>query len=162
MKRTVVLCVVASLIMGFLGLVLALTLAAPAVAGAQATRIQAEQFYIADVDGRGRVILRTEPGISASVAVADPNGTQRVSMAMGGSRALGGMVPEAAGFNVNATDGTQIARLGTGPFEPGGVATNLVLSDRQGRSRVLLVVDGDGIPSIELRDPDGNVTWSAR
>lgn len=162
MRRVVLLCGMASFGMGFLGSVLALILAAPAVAGAQATRIQAEQFYIADADGRDRIILRTEPGISAGVGVADTNGMQRVFMAIGGSRARGGMVPEAAGFNVNASDGTQIVRLGTGPFEPAGDGTNLVLSDRQGRSRVVLVVSSDGTPSIQMLDADGNLTWSAR
>lgn len=162
MRRAIVLCGVTSLIMGFLGALLALTLVTPVVASTLETRIQAERFYITDADGRDRVALRTVPGISAGVAVNDTNGVARISINTGGAR-TGGINLEAVGLNVNASDGTQIGRLGTINTPEGTVAgMRLALNDRQGTPRIRLTVAEDGTPSIQMLDANGNVTWSAR
>jgi hypothetical protein len=81
----------------------------------------------------------------------------------GGPSNQGGVLPDAAGFNLSASDGTQIARLGTrgtgDTYEPGVL---LRLADMQGRARVVLTVAPDGTPSIEMLDANGNVTWRAQ
>ena len=38
----------------------------------------------------------------------------------------------------------------------------MYLRDRQGQTRILLLLDADGNPSIEMRDASSNVTWSAQ
>jgi hypothetical protein len=162
MRRTIVLAGAVSFVMAFLGGLLAVTLALPAIAGAQESRIRAEQFNIVGDNGADRVMLRAGPGAGAAVWVLAADGaTRRVAMATGAPAATGGTTPEAAGFNLFALDGTRLGRLGTaGPEDVTFV--NLWLGDREGRPRVVLGVADDGTPSIQLRDANGAVTWAAR
>jgi hypothetical protein len=163
MHRTIALSVAVSSLVSVLLTVLVMTLALPAVVDAQATRIQAERITVVDPTGAELVALGAGPGAHATVSVRNAEGHVRVGMATGGPSNLGGVLPDAAGFNLSASDGTQIARLGTrgegGTYEPGVI---LRLADMQGRARVVLTVAPDGAPSIEMLDANGNVTWSAQ
>ena len=78
--------------------------------------------------------------------------------------ALGGMLPDVAGFAVLNPDGTPAAALGAGRGSQGTLplTNNLVLFDLQGRPRVVLLVAADGTPSMQLLDANGNVTWRAQ
>jgi hypothetical protein len=163
MRRTILLSVAASSLVSVLITVLVITLALPAVVDAQANRIQAERVAVVGTNGADRVDLGTGPGAVAAVTVRNAEGRERASMATGGRADLGGVLPDAAGFNLLASDGTPIGRLGTrgtgNTYEPG---VNLLLSDMQGRARVVLTVAPDGTPSIVMQDAAGNVTWSAQ
>ena len=161
MRRTILLGGVLPFVAAFLGGLLAVNVA-PA-AEAQDARVRAEQFTIVDGSGADRVRLQTGPGIAARVQLLAPDGTtQRVWLATG-APVFGGTVPESAGINLAALDGTEVGRLGTGnPNDPAPDGVNLLLSDRQRQNRIRLVVAADGTPSIELLDAEGNVTWSAR
>lgn len=163
MRRTILLGGLLPFVAAFLGGLLAVNVA-PRAAEAQDARIRAEQFTIQDGSGADRIRLINGPGIAARVQLLAPDGTtERVTLATGAPLATGGAAAEAAGINLRALDGTFIGRLGTGnPNDPAPDGVNLRLGDRQGRDRIRLVVAGDGTPSIELLDPAGNVTWSAR
>jgi hypothetical protein len=163
MRRTIVLSVAASSLVSVLLTVLVMTLALPAAVDAQATRIQAERVAVVGPNGAERVALTTGPEAHASVSVLNAEGRPRATLATGGSSNQGGVLPDAAGFNLFANDGTAIGRLGTrsaaGTHEPGGV---LMLADMQGRARVVLTVGPDGTPSMQMLDATGNVTWQAQ
>lgn len=138
--------------------VLLLTLAIPALAGAQEARYPLVAVSIPGSDGTERIRLGAGPGFFAGVRVLSPDGGVRTEMATGGPPEDGGIVPAGAGVNVRALDGTPIVHLGTGR---GGIGSVLDLNDKEGRSRVILRVAADGTPSIELLDVDGNAVWSA-
>jgi hypothetical protein len=163
MHRTIVLSVAASSLVSILLTVLVMTLALPAAVDAQATRIQAERVAVVGATGAELVELGAGPGAHATVNVRNAEGRVRAAMNTGGPSNLGGLLPDAAGFNLSASDGTPIARLGTrgtgDTYEPGVV---LRLSDMQGRARVELTVAPDGTPSMQMLDAAGNVTWRAQ
>jgi hypothetical protein len=163
MQRTILVSVAASSLVSVLLTVLVMTLALPAVVEAQATRLQAERVTVVGPSGAERVALTTGPEAHASVSVLNAEGRPRATLSTGGSSVLGGIVPDAAGFNLFASDGTAIGRLGTrgtgGTYEPGVV---LILSDMQGHARVVLTVGPDGTPSMQMLDAAGNVTWRAQ
>src|SRR4051794_19008026 len=163
MRRTLMLSVVLPLAMGFLGTLLAQTLALPALVDAQESRVRVEQVTVVGQDSAERVRLSTGPGAVASLAVLGMDGTPRATVATGGPAQGGGVQPNAAGFNLSAHDGTPLGRLGTAgsgaQWEPGSV---LQLNDSQGRVRVRLAVGADGTPSIQMLDANGNATWTAR
>jgi hypothetical protein len=162
-QRTIVLAVAASSLVSVLLTVLVMTLTLPAAVDAQATRIQAERVAVVGPTGAELVLLGAGPGAHASVNVRNTEGRVRAAMATGGSSNLGGVLPDAAGFNLFASDGTAIGRWGTrgtgGTYEPGVV---LRLSDMQGRARMVLEVAPDGTPSMQMLDAAGTVTWRAQ
>jgi hypothetical protein len=157
MRRTIWLSVVLPLVMGFLGALLAQTLALPTVVDAQDARIRAERFTVVGDNGADRVRLQTGPGIAARLLVLDAEGAPRATIGTGGAD---GDLPLATAIFLNTSDGTQVGRLGVGAEGEGTVA--LHLRDRAGRDRVLLRVADDGTPSIQILDAAGAVTWSAR
>src|ERR687883_95447 len=112
MLRTILLNGMALFVAAFAGGLLAVNVAS-VPAAAQEARIRAEQFTIQDSTGADRIQLLTGPGISARVQLLAPDGTSpRVNIATGAARLTGGVVPEAAGLNVFAPDGTSIGRFG--------------------------------------------------
>jgi hypothetical protein len=162
-QRTIVLSVAASSLVSVLLTALVMTLALPAAVDAQATRIQAERVAVVGPNGAERVDLGAGPGAHATANVRNAEGRVRAAMNTGGPSDLGGLLPDAAGFNLYASDGTSIARLGTrgggGTYEPGVL---LRLADMQGRSRLILTVAPDGTPSMQMLDATGTVTWQAQ
>src|SRR4051794_19905052 len=109
MQRAIVLSVAASSLVSVLLTVLVMTLALPAIVDAQATRIQAERVTVVGPNGMDRVVLGAGPGAVAAVSVRNAEGLPRATVATGGPADLGGMLPDAAGFNLSASDGTPIA-----------------------------------------------------
>ena len=162
MRRTLWLSVVLPLVMGFLGTVLAQTLMQPGLADAQEARIRAEQLTLVGDNGMDRLRLEPGPGAGAAVGVLDSDGKLRSDARTGGSPTTAGTTPEAASINVFASNGTRIARMGTGGAGTAAApGAELVLRDRENRDRVRLLVADDGTPAIQLLDANGNVTWSA-
>jgi hypothetical protein len=163
MWRRALVSVVLPLVMGFLGTVLAHSLALPRLADAQDARIRAEQVTVVGDNGVDRVDLATGPGVNVAVQVMDANGARRAGFNTGGL--LAGNDPDGSGFNVWAADGTTpLVRLGTGrgPTGAGPLRNLLFLTDWEGHIRIRLSVDENGTPSMEMLDANGNVTWRAQ
>jgi len=152
----------------FGGTVLAIAVALPSFVEAQETRMRADAWNLVGADEKDRVRLTTGPGLAAAVSVLNSDGVIRTQMAAGGQPSVSGpntgKLPIAAGFNLNAPDGTRLGRLGTVDTPPEGdyLGVNIYLNDPQGRRRLVLRVDENGDPSIEFFDADGSVTWSQR
>jgi hypothetical protein len=163
MRGAIVLSVAASSLVSVLLTMLVMSLALPAAVDAQATRIQAERVTVVGPSGVERVALSGGPEAHAALSVLNADGRPRATVSTGGPSNLGGVVPDAAGFNLFASDGTSIGRLGTrgtgDTYEPGVV---LRLADMQGRARVVLTVAPDGSPSMQMLDATGTVTWQAQ
>ena len=163
MRRIVFFSGVVSFAMAFLGTLVASTLAVPAVVGAQEARIRAEQFTVVGDNGADRINLHTGPGIAADLEVLDANGVRRAVISTG--RSLVGDAPDNAFFVIWATDGTTplvAASSARGRRGDRALENRLQLNDWQGRARVVLRVEEDGTPSIQMWDPGGNVTWEAK
>jgi hypothetical protein len=163
MRRTLLVSVVLPLIMGFLGTVLAHSLARPGLVDAQDTRIRAERVTVVGGNGAERIDLANGPGLNSAVQVNDSNGVRRAGFNNGGL--LSGNDPDGSGFNVWAADGTTpMVRLGTGrgPTGTGPLRNLLFLTDWQGQIRIRLSVDENGTPTMEMLDANGNVAWQAQ
>ncbi len=161
MKRAICLGGAVSFVMAFLGTMLAVAVALPAIVSAQETRLRAEQLTVVGDNGTDRVRIQTGPGGAASVRLMDTDGNLR-SMTSTGGQARGDD-PDAAGIAFQNSSGMQVIRLGTGrgPSSTGPLVQGLILSDQEGKQRVQIRVAEDGSPSITLLDAGGNVTWSA-
>ncbi len=95
--------------------------------------------------------------------LAQDGTTSRASMNTGAGQSTGGILADAAGFELYLVDGTRVGRLGTHNSVVDGPGTvNFFLSDSQGNKRIVLLIDDDGNPSIQMLDAAGNVTWAAR
>ena len=95
MRRTILLSGMLSLVMGFVGTLLAQAVVLPGLVGAQEARIRAEQVTIVGDTGAERIRLETGPGVRSSTTVLDANGHRRVELATGGSPAGGASCPRA-------------------------------------------------------------------
>jgi len=163
MKGAILVSAAVSSLVSIIGIIVALNILAPAVVEAQETRIRAERVVVVDDSGTNRVTMSTGPIVSRSaVSVFSEAGISRAYMSTVGS---GGVDGDAVNLVLFAPEGRLasgaegIARLGTGA---GGAGATFHLADRQGQIRIWLQVDGDGNPSIEMRDASGNVTWRAQ
>ena len=157
MRRTILLSGVLSLVMGFVGTLLALAVALPELVGAQEARIRAEQFTIVGDNNADRIRLQTGPGIAAALQVFDASGNRRAQLATGLGPQSTGDMPVGAGLNIYAASGQMAGRLGAD-----AQGSQMVLNDANGRPRLRLRVTDDGTSSIEVLDANGNATWSAR
>jgi hypothetical protein len=163
MRRTVWLSVVLPLVMGLVGAVVGQAVMLPALVAAQDPRLRAERVTVVGDNGAERIDLANGPGLNSAVQVNDSNGVRRAGFNNGGL--LSGNDPDGSGFNVWAADGTTpLVRLGTGrgPSGNGPLRNVLFLTDQQGQMRIRLIVDENGLPSIEMLDATGNVTWRAQ
>ncbi len=134
---------------------LAVLVAFPVIADAQATRIRAEQVTVVGVDGKELVRLGVPPAPATNYACAQVvgvEGTVRTAMCNGGNNDA-----VAAGFNVFNQAGSRIARIGN----LGGPLLAVLLRDNQARNRFIAQLDEDGNASIQMLDAEGNVVWSA-
>jgi hypothetical protein len=151
----------------FVGTLLAIAVALPTFVEAQETRMRADAWNLTGTDDKDRVRLTTGPLGAAAVSVLSTDGVIRTQLATGGQPSVvgaeaAGRSAIAAGFNLNAPDGTRLGRLGTVDTQSEYSGVNIYLNDAQGRRRLILRVDENGNPSIEFFDADGNVTWSQR
>ena len=158
MRRIILVSGACSFVMAFLGAVLAFNLiVAPSLAAQQAA-IQASAVSIVGDDGGQRVNLSTGNGSpdNASVNVSFAGGTPAARLGVDhgvlGNEALRPKLvlddsqgDEIITLRVSATDGTP----------------HLVLSDKQGKTRLHQFLDADGTAHLELLDASGAVTWSA-
>jgi hypothetical protein len=115
----------------------------------------ADDLTIGPNDGPHINLAVAQPGAVPQVNVFGSNGHRRVTLAAGGP--VGQPDPTSAGLNILARDGSEIARVGTA----GTTGAEIHLRDRGGQNRVLISLDDDGNPSIQLLDAGGNVIWSA-
>ena len=153
--RGVLLLPLVSLCLGFTGSALAIGLLLPSASNAQPAELRADRMVINSQTGADRVLLEGSGGVAeGAVKLIDVNGKPRVGVEMGGAD---GSHPNLFGFHVRADDGTIVGNLGT-PADGNGVT--LSLNDQQGHQRITLLVASDGTSSIQMRDADGNVTWS--
>jgi hypothetical protein len=142
---------------------LAVLVAFPVIADAQATRVRAEQVTVVGVDGKELVRLGVPPAPAtnyACVQLLGVEGTIRASMCNGGNSN-----PVAAGVMVYNQAGSRIARMGTSSVGAGGGTTSpqpeLILQDSQARNRFVARLGEDENAFIQILDADGNVVWSA-
>src|SRR4051812_48902726 len=112
MQRFFLLSGLFALVMGFLGTLLALTVALPTVVDAQQARLQAEQLTIVGDNGAERIRLQTGPGIAAALQMLDTNGNRRAQIATGLGAQSTGDRPVGAGFNIYDAQGGVAGRLG--------------------------------------------------
>ena len=130
----------------------------PSAVDAQITRLT----------GSSLVVMGSEslPGVTAEVG--SPGGgilrvfgsdgkTVRLSLNSSGQPVDGGIAPN-AGLNVYNADGLEVVRVGS-IQALNGYAINL--RDAQGTTRYRAAVDGEGNPTVQLFDAQGNVIWSA-
>jgi hypothetical protein len=122
-------------VMGFLGTLLALLVALPAVADAQGGRLQAERLTIMGDNGAERIRLQTVPGLGANTQVLTPEGERRVSLTT--AQTGGGDRPDVGGVVVWRDNDTAAGffGLGRGPDGNRPLAKVLVLYDDAGQSR---------------------------
>ena len=147
---------VVSLCMGFAGSALAISLMVPQAVEAQSAQLRADRLVINSATGADRVVLEGSSGpAQGAVHLIDVNGKPRVGLEMGGPD---GSNPNLFGFHLRAEDGTIVGNLGA-PRDEQGVT--LSLNDQQGHQRIVLLVDGNGTPTMQMLDAEGNVTWSA-
>jgi hypothetical protein len=149
----------------FIGTLLAIALALPTFVEAQESRMRADVWSLTGAGDQERVRLTTGPASAAGVFVLSSDGVIRAALqtAGGGTAGTPGANSPAAGFNLFAPDGKRIGRLGTATTptgEYGGV--HVLLTDRDGRNRLILSVDENGTPAITFLDAEGNVTWEQR
>src|SRR5947209_1229784 len=160
MLRTCALISGTSVASAFLGAILALGWAVPALVEAQEARLRAESLTVVGA-GTDRVRLGTKwDGRASDFTLLAPDGTERLIIGAGG---IAVDDPAGSGLNVVAEDGTQVARFGTGHGPLGNLplTTQLFLNDQSGRTRIRLSVAEDGTPTMLIYDADGAVVWSA-
>lgn len=162
MGRTVLASVLASCVVSALVTLLAVSVAIPAVAGAQGTSVRSQDFVLVGSDGSrlARLWERTNPVTGSTGAFLGLFQGE----ALRANFSYGQRVPEAAALTLRDTNGD--ARIGlqlaVGVEGGSGDLSRIAIWDGERRVRVHIGVDGAGSPFIELRDADGNVTWSAR
>jgi hypothetical protein len=162
MRRSVILTAIVTSVVSTTLTALVMLALLPAVVTAQVERLSTAGLTIVRADGLEGLVADVRPTGGGIVRVFGPDGkTTRVQMASGGAGSGQVIQPGAPGAGVNVYDvnGTLVGRLGTHGALNDGV--NLQLADAQGNVRYRASVDGDGNPTIELMDAEGNVTWSA-
>jgi hypothetical protein len=123
---------------------------------------------VAKLTGSGLSVVGTDGGPGISAEVGTPGGgilqvfgsdgkTVRLSLNSSGQPGNAGIAPN-AGLNVYNVDGQEVVRVGSNQAL-NGYAFNL--RDAHGNTRYRAAVDGNGDPTIQLFDAEGNVIWSA-
>jgi hypothetical protein len=161
-KRVVLASGFCSLAMSFLGMALAAQLFFPAASNAQTDEVNARVFRIVGSDGavHGEFGENINPqGQTGYRLGLIQDGQVRANMAYGfRSR-------EATALSFRDTTGKDVIRIslktGVENNSVGDLNTIAVLDDEL-QPRVLIGVDGDGSPFIEMLNADGTVSWSAR
>src|SRR6185295_13832203 len=128
MRRMIVLAGI-PFIAAFLGGLLAFSVVVPTMVDAQEARIRAESVTISGA-GSDRLRMATKwDGQASDFSLLAPDGTSRLIIGAGG---IGSADPESAGININAANGSQVVRLGTGRGPAGTLplTTSLVLFDQ--------------------------------
>src|SRR5439155_23406775 len=123
-------------------------------------RLRADSLVVVGA-GSDRLRLATKwDGQASDFTLLAPDGTERLIMGAGG---IAVDDPAGSGINVNAEDGTQVARFGTGHGPLGNLplSTQMFLNDQSGVTRIRLSVAEDGTSRMFIYDADGSVAWTA-
>ena len=158
MQRGIVLSTCVSSVVSAAMTALVLVTVLPSAVEAEVTRLTGSSLSVVGSDGL--------PGVTADVGA--PGGgilrvygsdgkTVRLSLNSSGQAPDGGIAAN-AGVNVYNVDGLEVVRVGSNQAL-NGYAVNL--RDAQGVTRYRAAVDGNGDPTVQLFDAQGNVIWSA-
>lgn len=157
MRQTILVAVVASSLVSTLVALAVLAVASPQRVAAQApTVITAERFALQDAEGNIRALLQIQPDGEPVLAMRDHDGRPRVRI---GVRPDGGPFLLMHDPDFARRVALSVGREGEAQLvlrEPG---TAIQTEDPRFRAGVFVTLDGT--PSIELRDAEGNRTWSA-
>ena len=130
----------------------------PSAVEAQVARLSGSSLTVVGSDGLPGVAAEVGPPGGGILRVLGSDGkTVRLSLNSSGQPADGGIAPN-AGLNVYNVDGLEVVRVGS-VQALSGYAFNL--RDAHGTTRYRAAVDGDGNPTVQLFDAQGNVIWSA-
>jgi hypothetical protein len=136
---------------------LATALVLPAMAGAQASQVQAQSVTIVTADGKPVLRLSATPLGTGQVQVLAADGSVRVAAQTGGRPEFPD--PLGAGLNVfyaGSVGNSLAARIGQESGNP-----EFQLLDKSHNIRFKAALDDDGNASIQLLNADGTVVWSA-
>ena len=158
MRSTVVLSVFASSVVSAAVTALVILAVLPSAVDAQVARLTGSSLTVVGSDGQPGVTAEVGPPGGGILRVLGSDGkTVRLSLNSSGQPADGGIAPN-AGLNVYNVDGLEVVRVGS-VQALSGYAFNL--RDAHGITRYRAAVDGDGNPTVQLFDAQGNVIWSA-
>jgi hypothetical protein len=158
LRRVILLAGVSSLVMAFLGTVLASNLVTVPSVAAQQAAIRASAVSVVGDDGAERINLNTGSGSpdNASINFSFAGGTP--SARLGVDRGVLGNEALRPKLVLNDDQGDEVLTLQISGTDG---SPHMVLRDKQGKTRMHQFLDGDGTAHIQLLDSSGNVTWSA-
>jgi hypothetical protein len=159
MRRTIVFSILVSSILSTAATLLVGLALLPATVDAEVARLTGSSLTVGSSDGRPGVTIETGPPGGGILRVLGTDGkTVRLSLNSSGQPPADGGIASNAGLNVYNVDGLEVVRVGS-IAALNGYAINL--RDAQGTTRYRAAVDGDGNPTVQLFDAEGNVIWSA-
>jgi len=158
MRGTIVLSVLASSVVSAAVTALIMLTMLPSAVDAQVAKLTGSGLSVVGADGRPGVNVDVGPPGGGILQVFGSDGkTVRLSLNSSGQPGPTGIAPN-AGLNVYNVDGLEVVRVGSIQ------AINVYafnLRDAQVNTRYRAAVDGNGDPTIQLFDAEGNVIWSA-
>jgi len=158
MQRSIVLSTFVSSVVSAAVTALVILAVLPSAVDAEVSRLTGSSLSLVGSDGLPGVTAEVGPPGGGILQVYGSDGkTVRLSLNSSGQAADGGIAPN-AGLNVYNMDGKEVVRVGS-IQALNGYAINL--RDMQGVTRYRAAVDGNGNPTIQLFDAQGNVIWSA-
>jgi hypothetical protein len=135
----------------------AVTLVLPAMAGAEASQVQAQSVTVVTAEGKPVLRFSATPFNTGQIQLLAADGSVRIGAAAGGP--VDSPNPLNAGLNIfyaGSVGNGLAARMGLDDGNP-----QFQLLDKADNIRFLAALDNDGNASIQLLDARGKVTWSA-
>ena len=158
MRSNVVLSMVASGIVSAGVTALVMFALLPAAVNAEVAQLTGSSLTVVGSNGQPGVTAEAgEPGGGILRVFGSDGKTVRLSLNFSGQPVDGGIAPN-AGLNVYNTDGAEVLRVGSNQALNGYA---VILRDAHGVTRYRAAVDGDGNPTVQLFDAQGDVMWSA-
>jgi len=158
MRRTIALSMLASSLVSTAVTALIMLALLPSAVDAEVTRLTGASLAVVGSDSLPGVTAEVGPPGGGILRVFGSDGkTVRLSLNSSGQPTEAGIAAN-AGLNVYNVDGQEVVRVGSNQAL-NGYAINL--RDAHGTTRYRAAVDGDGNPTVQLFDEQGNVIWSA-
>jgi hypothetical protein len=158
MRRTMVLSMLVSSVVSATVTALVMLAIVPSAVDAQVTRLTGSSLAVVGSDSLPGVTAEVgSPGGGILRVFGSDGKTVRLSLNSSGQPTDGGIAAN-AGLNVYNVAGQEVVRVGS-IQALNGYAINL--RDAHGTTRYRAAVDGDGNPTVQLFDDQGNVIWSA-
>jgi hypothetical protein len=158
MSGTLVLSMVASSVVSATVTALVILTLLPSAVDAQVARLTGSNLSVVGSDSLPGVTAEVgSPGGGILRVFGSDGKTVRLSLNSSGQPTDAGIAAN-AGLNVYNVDGQEVVRVGSNQAL-NGYAINL--RDAQGNTRYRAAVDGNGNPTVQLFDEQGNVIWSA-